>query len=85
VVLIMDSDEKIIKDMLHDDAWHYEENVLCCKHCGCLDVQQRAETQYHNHSPMGLCLDEVWECSECGKYTQVIWRLSELHALDRVK
>jgi len=55
---------------------------LVCPKCSCKYLIIRADATYHNHPPMGVCLEEIYECEECGAYVQVIYRMSDVRLLE---
>jgi hypothetical protein len=57
---------------------------IICRHCGCDNLVLRGDPMYHNHAPWGRCYEEIYECDLCGEYTQFIWRLREVHAIEIV-
>jgi hypothetical protein len=62
---------------------HDKSEVIKCPYCGSTYMSERAVSTYHNHAPWGQCMDEIWECEDCGRYLQVIWKLTSVFGLDR--
>ena len=78
----VDSDKKTLQKCINNFNNH-DENIKC-PYCGSDFLTERASLSYHNHPPNGKCVDEIWECEECGQYCQVIWRLESVKKLGSI-
>jgi DNA-directed RNA polymerase subunit RPC12/RpoP len=82
-----ENDEKVEDDLDVERASKYfrrhdqDDLNVKCPYCESDNATCRAEAYCHNHPPVGLCLDEVWECDDCGRYFQAIYRLTEIRPL----
>jgi DNA-directed RNA polymerase subunit RPC12/RpoP len=54
---------------------------LRCQDCGAVGLVERANLKFHNHAPYGIHVDEIYECSSCGKYMQVIYIFDSIRAI----
>ena len=79
------SDKKMLQKCINNfnNFNNHDENIKC-PYCGSDFLTERASLSYHNHPPNGKCVDEIWECEECGQYCQVIWRMESVKKLSRV-
>ena len=78
----LDSDKKTLQKYINNFNNH-DENIKC-PYCGSDFLTERASLSYHNHPPNGKCVDEIWECEECGQYCQVIWRVESVKKLGNI-
>jgi len=72
-------DEKQLKEMQEAYPYferHDKEEALSirCPGCGSDFLIERCALKFHAHAPLGMYVDEVYECSKCFKYVQVIYR-----------
>lgn len=72
-------DKKILQKTI--DYFNNHDEIIKCPYCGCEFLTERASLSYHNHLPNGKCVDEIYECEECGQYCQVIWRIESVKKL----
>ena len=77
-----ESDKKMLQKCINNFNNH-DENIKC-PYCGSDFLTERASLSYHNHPPNGKCVDEIWECEECGQYCQVIWRMESVKKLGNI-
>ena len=77
-----ESDKKILQKTINDFNNHDE--TIECPYCGCEFLTERASLAYHNHLPNGKCVDEIYECEECGEYCQVVWRMESVKKLGNI-
>lgn len=78
----LDSDKKTLQKYINNFNNH-DENIKC-PYCGSDFLTERASLSYHNHPPNSKCVDEIWECEECGQYCQVIWRVESVKKLGNI-
>ena len=79
---LYESDKKILQKCINDFNNHDE--TIKCPYCGCEFLTERASLAYHNHLPNGKCVDEIYECEECGEYCQVVWRMESVKKLGNI-
>ena len=79
------SDKKMLQKCINNfnNFNNHDENIKC-PYCGSDFLTERASLSYHNHLPNGKCVDEIWECEECGQYCQVIWRMESVKKLGNI-
>ena len=79
------SDKKMLQKCINNfnNFNNHDENIKC-PYCGSDFLTERASLSYHNHPPNGKCVDEIWECEECGQYCQVIWRMESVKRLGNI-
>ena len=79
------SDKKMLQKCINNfnNFNNHDENIKC-PYCGSDFLTERASLSYHNHPPNGKCVDEIWECEECGQYCQVIWRMESVKKLGNI-
>lgn len=77
-------DKKILQKTIDDFNNHDELSVLTCAHCGSKFLTERAGLTYHNHLPLGQCVDEIYECDDCYEYSVVVWKRESIHKLSRI-
>ena len=85
----IDRENNVIPDEPNND---FQESIteiepttkLRCAHCDSEYMTERAALSYHNHDPDGEYVDEIYECDDCGEYTQAMWRIETVRKLSRI-